>query len=121
MTDRADDSRVTAYVLGELNDEQRATFERELEGSPELQAEVAATRNALDAIEQSFAAEAVETMSEGERVALANQARVKALNEVPSKRPTKRSGRGPTVALLSVVAALLLMIGMLPVVQWGRE
>ncbi|MFK8111870.1 MAG: von Willebrand factor type A domain-containing protein [Rubripirellula sp.] len=54
------DTRITAYIFGELSRDQKAVFEQELEKSPSLQAEVAAMREAVSAIETDFQTQSVE-------------------------------------------------------------
>ena len=55
--DTIDDPRLTAYVLGELTDDERAAIERELADSPLLTAEVQGLREAAALIGRALAGE----------------------------------------------------------------
>ncbi len=54
MSHELTDTRITAYIFGELSPEETAAFERELANSTELQEELAAIRETLDALKSEF-------------------------------------------------------------------
>lgn len=57
MNNFQEDPRLTAYILGELDDAERAAFEQELESNPDLRAEVEALRAFTLDLGQDLAAE----------------------------------------------------------------
>lgn len=57
MNNFQEDPRLTAYILGELDDAERAAFEKELETNPDLRAEVEALRTFTLDLGQDLAAE----------------------------------------------------------------
>ncbi len=66
----SDDPRVTAYVLGELNEADCNEIEAAIAASPELQAEVDAIRNATELFGTSLQATDSPALTDGQRVAI---------------------------------------------------
>ena len=101
MNPVADESRLTAYALGELNDADRATVERELNEHPELRAEVEQIRALAETLTRELDREAGVPLDELRREAIRQAA------QTPARKPIRRSYR--FAAVLGAVAALLLM------------
>ncbi len=71
------DPRLTAYALGEMDANNRAAFERELEGDPAAQAEVEAIRAFAADVESTLAVPAEEGLDDARREALLSAAGVR--------------------------------------------
>ncbi|QDU98715.1 VWA domain-containing protein [Lignipirellula cremea] len=129
--DRWDDPRLTAYVLGEMEDAELASFEAELAVSPDLRAEVEKIREAVDLVGRSLGAEPPLQLTSDQRDAIARQAADPAPVSVPfpsskespmSVEPASPKSAAPDpaprssvgwIATLAVSAALLLVGGLL--------
>jgi hypothetical protein len=57
MKGSTDDTRLTAYALGEMNEQECVEFQQELAGSPELRATVSDIRQTAALLRQEFATE----------------------------------------------------------------
>jgi anti-sigma factor RsiW len=81
MTIHPDDPRLTAYVLGELSDEERAEVQRELQDSPEARVELSAIRETAELLARELAAEPAPSLTDGLRDRIASTAREQAGTE----------------------------------------
>lgn len=105
-----DDPSITAYVLGELGDDEASAFETRLSGNPELAAAVEQARGVTGQLESLFAGEPSESLESERRAAILT---------VPSESKTQpvvagsdpASARLPLIAM-AVAAALLMMVGL---------
>ena len=106
-----DDPRLTAYVLGELDDAERIELDRELAASPELQAEVNAIRQTTDLLADGLQTEAVTELNDEQRTAIQNQlssAPVR-LADHPATPPGNRRRRYAAMLTLCGLAVLILL------------
>lgn len=101
MIDR-NDPRLTAYVLGELDDSERELIEQSLTGSSELRREVEAIRRGADLIEKSLLSEPVAGLSDEQKVSL--RAAAEAFG-TRAHRPSRR--RFSWLAITSCLAILV--------------
>lgn len=102
------DPRITAYALGELPEGERATFESELAGNPELAAAVEEARNVTDQLEGLFANESTPSLDEARRQAITN---------TPVTANTEQAAAGSwkvPAMCLAMAASLLLLFGLAP-------
>ncbi len=100
MTLAADDPRLTAYALGELNADEAAAVEAELLRRPDLRAEVAQARRVAETLERELAAEEAPALTDIQR------AQIEA--EMAAAGPRRRTSRAwPWWA--GAVAAVLLI------------
>jgi Ca-activated chloride channel family protein len=67
MTHEFDESRLTAYVLGELDENDRKAIEEQLQASPELRAEVEEIRRTVEFISGEFASEEPAVLTDTQR------------------------------------------------------
>ncbi len=110
------DPRITAYIFSELDDQQRATFESELDQSEELRDAVQQTRAALEQLSSELQSEVQPVMSDAQRQNISQEIqRVSASDTKP--RPTADvSVQGSATssrrkwAVLAVLAASLLVV-----------
>ena len=84
MTIQADDPKLTAYVLGELNETERAEVEMMLKQNEAAREEVEAIRDAMDMLTAAFQQEATPALDAHQRNDVLNAA----------ERGAPRSGRG---------------------------
>ncbi len=111
MNPVSDESRLTAYALGELNDTDRAAVERELNEHPELRAEVEQIRTLAEALTRGLDRESGVALDEVRREAIRKAA------QAPTRTAPRRPfAFGPWVG---AAAALLLTVTMLT--QLPRE
>ena len=75
MSIEHDDTRLTDYVLGELDGSELAAFEAELAGSTDLRRAVDETRAAVEALTGALAAEPSVTLSDAQRAAVLTEAK----------------------------------------------
>jgi Ca-activated chloride channel family protein len=80
-TDFSSDERLTAYAFGELDDADRAEFERQLAESPELQAELQELQNLAGLLRTELSAEAAPSLTQPQRESLLKQASEPATSE----------------------------------------
>ena len=116
MNQETSDTRVTAYVFGELPPDESAAFEADLKNSEALQAEVQATREAIEVVRESLSAEDV-------GLDKASRQKVQAMIDAPKVDLSKPSSKRKLWISMAVAASLLLMVGwvLLPSVQVARE
>ncbi len=104
-----DDPRITAYVLGELPEQELADFESELESNTELAAAVEEARSVTGQLESLYASETTATLDDQRREAIVSPTQEKASLSDPD------SGSWKTPLLvLAMAASLLLLIGVGP-------
>ena len=128
MTDSIwDDSRITSYVLGELPEEERAAFEREMGDNASLKSAVDEARSVTDRVGSFFDNEAAQQLDESHRTQILQGAAsaenlLSASNEesqvsLAEKNLTAPSWGLPAIAT-AVAASLVLLIGVAP---WLRQ
>ena len=100
--DRRDDPRLTAYVLGELTSEERATLERELASDPELAAEVRAIESLAGELRGSFAGSSTPTLDNSRRDTILAAARPAPMTVRPKPRLLRQ---------LAIAAGLIALVG----------
>ncbi|TWU47453.1 von Willebrand factor [Rubripirellula tenax] len=106
-----DDSRITAYVMNELSDDQRVAFEKELKGNGELSAAVDEARLVTDKLAGLFAAESAPVLSDNRRDEIASGALPSTHLGTPPKPWTV------PILILATAAVVALMIGIAPMLQ----
>lgn len=106
MTIRLDDEKLTAYVLGELDDAERKTVEKALETDAQAQHTVAELRATVKFATEALKAEAPATLNAEQRAAIAGRARVSATTPASA-----RVRRFRMVRWAAAAAALLLVVG----------
>ncbi len=74
MKHEFDESRLTAYVLGELDENDRKAIEQQLESSPELRAEVEEIRQTVEFISAEFASEEPAVLTDTQRGTIESKA-----------------------------------------------
>jgi Ca-activated chloride channel family protein len=113
--------QATAFVFGELDPQQAAAFEKQLNQSSELQATVASIREAVAALETEFAADTPQLNDvDRQRVTSALQpenetapaAATSPVTIPPATAPTSNRADRRWVILLATAAALLLIAGL---------
>src|SRR5688500_2771937 len=98
----ANDPRLTAFVLGELEGPDREQVEQAIAASAEPQTEVSALRRSIDLIEKGLRAEACPALTEEQRVTLGESA------AGFERKRQKRSGwRRPWLAIAGSLAIAL--------------
>ncbi len=113
-----EDSKLTAFVLGELSDAEAAEVQQAIEASPELAAEVDAIREATGLLQLAFDQETKLELSDGQKAAVLSSASVAEVanvsggetssQEVETDPPAKRSsGRWMGIAIAASFAALI--------------
>jgi Ca-activated chloride channel family protein len=100
--DRRDDPRLTAYVLGELSPEERATLERELIIDPELATEVRAIESLANELRGTFAAAPIPALDPDRRESILTAARPTSTLPRPKRRLTRQ---------LALAAGLIALVG----------
>jgi len=100
-----EDPKLTAYILDELSEDDRAVFEEMLQTDPKLADAVNEARGVTDQLQAMYAAEANTTLDPNRRESITRQQDTFALT--PRSTP---SWRVP-VTVLATAAALLLLIG----------
>ncbi len=133
----SNDPRLTAYVLGELDDASRVELEAELAGSPELRRGVEEIRQAAQLLRETLHGEPAASLTEGQRQAIRDASRREAAAEVAvpsavsgSSASTNILGDAPDSSIsaptasnapwLRTVAAIaaLLLVGVAGVAGW---
>ncbi|MCG8653853.1 MAG: hypothetical protein MI861_28700, partial [Pirellulales bacterium] len=105
------DTRVTAYVFGELSAEETAAFEQELQYSAPLREEVAATREAVAAITAELEGSGVGVNQEG-RAQIQNAIGTASLSvEDTSATPTRWEKRH-WITVAALAAGVLFVVGL---------
>lgn len=119
----SDDPRLTAYVLGELDDAERAEIAVALAASPELQAEVDSIRQAAELFDDSLRFDASRGLTEAQRLAIQEQSSVAVVELADrSAAPKQTSWRRAIIALSTGgIAASILAAFLLPSIQSARE
>jgi len=67
MTINTDDPRITAYIMDELEGEERAAFERELQACPESQAHLEQMQQTAELLRDELEQEGVLPLSDAQR------------------------------------------------------
>ena len=104
-----DDPRITAYVLGELPEQELADFESELESNTELAAAVEEARSVTGQLESLYASETTATLDDQRREAIVSPTQEKASLSIRI-----RWLRKTPLLVLAMAASLLLLIGVGP-------
>ncbi len=108
MTDSAgNDPRITAYVLGELSDAERAEVEALCASDPAMAATVAEVRMLAERLADHFAAEPVLSLSDQQRQALRAAAADAVLPTAPAAGPTSHGRQWQRWALAATVLFML--------------
>jgi Ca-activated chloride channel family protein len=122
------DPRITAYVFGELDAEQRAVFESELNQSPDLRREVGDTQDVLQRLSRELQAEPTLALSDAQRASLAHQIQGTDCdtNKGPPSTTDPAAGSqrwltGRSIAALIAIAASWLVVGTLAYHYYQRE
>jgi Ca-activated chloride channel homolog len=105
MTIEREDTRLTAYVLGELSETEKAGFEAELENDADARRELAATQETLDEVRTE--------LRRGNAPRLDDERR-RAIEERSRKSPRWTPGGRPALgvaAIVAVAAGLVLFVG----------
>jgi len=122
MTLDPNDPKLTAYVLGELDDADRAAVDEALADSPELREAVEAIRHTTDLLAEHLQAEPTPALTPEQREAILEQSDQPALPTVtPADKP--RSRRRLILSLAAAACVLLAVaIGLysLPTIWGGR-
>ena len=100
------DTRVTAYVFGELSPKAAVAFERELEKSIQLQEEVAAIRETIGAIKSEFD-------TQGTDVGVTQRAKIEYAIGQKSRAPSPAVLDGQTMSRRRLLAAAALAASVL--------
>jgi Ca-activated chloride channel family protein len=118
-----DDPRLTAFALGELDEQERAEFEQFLEGSEEAREAVSEIQETIGLLRDELVAEPAPSLTDEQRaaVAMASGAVAATAEELPTVEvaatpvgtPVWRSWRG-IVASVTTVTALCLVLQALP-------
>ncbi len=107
----SDDTRITAYVFGELSAEQTAAFEQELKQSSVLRDEVAGIRDALVAVSAELEAEAPAV--NGPCRKQIEQAITTASSSPPRVRSDDSSNRRNVLIAIALAASILIVCGLI--------
>jgi Ca-activated chloride channel family protein len=70
MNNNFDESKLTAYILGELSEDENREMEVLIEGSPELQDEIAKIRETVSFLEKELAEDSISFLSDHQRQAI---------------------------------------------------
>ena len=118
-----DDPRLTAFVLGEIDDTDRAEIEQLLETSPEAQAAVADIEDTIGALREGLASEPAPELTADQRAAVEYQLAGRTMKAVTEAASLRRGGRFSKLAgvVASVSALGLLVTFVLPSFQPARE
>jgi Ca-activated chloride channel homolog len=123
-----DDPRLTAFVLGEIDDNDRAEIEQLLETSPEAQAVVKEIEETIGVLREGLATEPVPELTADQRAAVEKQ--LTDSNMATASVPADTKGRpqpagvrfGKLAGVVASVCALgLLITFVLPTLQPARE
>ncbi|HUT92281.1 MAG TPA: hypothetical protein VMY37_22490 [Thermoguttaceae bacterium] len=123
MTLDLNDPKLTAYVLGELDDADRAAVEKALESSPELRRAVEEIRRTANFLTEHLQSEPTPTLTPDQREAILQQSEEPAL---PTVTPTYKSwARRQLVFSLAAAVCVLLAVGVglysLPMIRGERS
>ena len=108
-----DDPRLTAFVLGEIGDSDRAEIEQLLETSPAAQAAVKEIEETIGVLKEGLSSEPVPALTAEQRAAVEEQLAGPTVSLGPEFGPPRRSSTGRLVggflsfAALGVMAALI--------------
>ena len=105
MTIDRNDPRWTAYVLGELDDQERAAFERELESSPEAGEILDDIRDTVGLLREGYASEEQVYLSAEQR----QMVEIEAAPQVPA-------GRSRMTWAAGMAAAAVVLMGMVTII-----
>ena len=100
-----EDPKLTAYILGELPEDERAVFEEMIQTNPKLADAVNEARDVTDQLQIMYAAEANTTLDQNRRETITHQQSTSVLTP-----KSTYSWRVP-VTVLATAAALLLLVG----------
>ena len=116
MTLNHDDPRLTAYVLGELDDEGRRAVEAEIGHSPQVRQAVEEIRRTADLLARELAAEPCPAVDHDDHVDLQSAAAAAAADAgqfKPMRKPRKQGSRawlGWTAAAMAASVTLVLLL-----------
>ena len=107
-----DDARVTAYVMGELSPDERASFETEMAADESLAEAVQQASQITNQLSTLFDAEATPPLSDSHRAAIINE-------PIIVRKEDEPMGRKTLIAILALAACSLLVIGLSPLLLDG--
>ena len=114
------DPRITAYVLGELPENELTAFEQELESNAELSAAVDEARNVTGQLESLYAAESVGSLDQQRRNTIATGVRESSDDkDLKQDAPrtiatTKTASSRIPMAVLAIAASIMMLFGIAP-------
>ena len=116
-----DDPRLTAFVLGELDDADRAAVKQLLEASPEARAFVDDLQDTIGVLRDELSSEPAPALTDEQRAALQDAAESTEPDEtVTETRQTRTHSRRALLAgTIATVAALSIVVAVLP--QFGSH
>jgi len=103
------DSRLTAYVLGELSDDERAEVDAVLAGSADLRAEVEALRRTADLLGRTLTESPCPQLHPEQREQIHDRAQ-QAEKVLPSDEVARRRNRRRWLAALAMAATVLIAV-----------
>ena len=106
--------RITAYIFGELSDDERRAFEAEMEQSETLREAVAQQKQLIGILQQEFTQEPQPTLTAEQH---------KHISALAGGVGTEKTGwsKAPIIGGLVVVASVLFAVFLLPAVQNARK
>lgn len=115
-----DDSRITAYVMGELSAQERTVFEDALASDPELRSAVDQAGSVTDQLHDLFASESPNKLDSDRRdsILAASKKLTRTIQLTPTDGSSSQTRWVPW--LLAAAATLLLAFGLLPAFQRSR-
>ena len=118
MTFDPNDPRITAYVLAELDGDEKTTFEAEMSACDDLRQVVRDTRQTLDRLGRELASEPSAALSDKARQAVTREidrVRGEAREGPPPVSvapPVRRSGVRRILGVVAIAASLLVLVGL---------
>ncbi|MCO8124409.1 VWA domain-containing protein [Stieleria sp. TO1_6] len=121
-----DDPRVTAYVMQELADDQRASFEAELQSNPSLRDAVTQAQQVTEQLQELFAGETPNALEDQRRQQIMQTSNQSPGASVAATTPVSTAGntakpRRLTPWLLAAAATILLACGIAPALNKSRS
>jgi Ca-activated chloride channel family protein len=115
-TDQLDlEARLTAYLLDELDEAQRADIDAKLQTDPALQQELEATRHTIDMVRAEFAREPGETLTEQQRQDIETHA-AQADQDADDAPPVIFTFRRVWMSSALAVAAIVALVLAIPII-----
>ncbi len=120
----SNDPKLTAYVLGELDDEERAAVEAEINGSPELQETVKGIREATELLTAQLGAQSTPSLTDDQREEIHEKSAKSGPSSVEDAPAVERPAgdhRRRFVALFVAASLLILAVGIAALIQFGPQ